>query len=152
MGICLILQTEFEIIEEINIDRVNEFRGYVRSRQMKGYSEIFIFSFQFFIDEVRQQMYMLLEEVFSLAFAGYAGQSRYQDVYGFAQYSFYSEVVISVLGIMTRFRVGVQWVLIYCLEMYQYSLFRSVSQIRRYWLFLVSLFGVFRRVLERRFQ
>ncbi|XP_044606098.2 UPF0606 protein KIAA1549L homolog isoform X2 [Equus asinus] len=114
--------TEPEIIEETNIDRVNEPRGYARSRQMKGHSETSTLSSQPSIDEVRQQMHMLLEEAFSLASAGHAGQSRHQDVYGSAQHPPYSEVVTSAPGTMTRPRAGVQWVPTYRPEMYQYSL------------------------------
>ncbi|XP_038309838.1 UPF0606 protein KIAA1549L homolog isoform X18 [Canis lupus familiaris] len=114
--------TEPEIIEETNIDRVNEPRGYARSRQVKGHSETSTLSSQPSIDEVRQQMHMLLEEAFSLASAGHAGQSRHQEAYGSAQHLPYSEVVTSAPGTMTRPRAGVQWVPTYRPEMYQYSL------------------------------
>ncbi|XP_044537780.1 UPF0606 protein KIAA1549L homolog [Gracilinanus agilis] len=114
--------TEPEIIEETNIDRVNETRGYPRSRQVKGHSETSTLSSQPSIDEVRQQMHMLLEEAFSLASAGHGGQSRQQDTYGSAQHFPYSEVVTSAPGTMTRSRAGMQWVPTYRPEMYQYSL------------------------------
>ncbi|XP_035963114.2 UPF0606 protein KIAA1549L homolog isoform X2 [Halichoerus grypus] len=114
--------TEPEIIEETNIDRVNEPRGYGRSRQVKGHSETSTLSSQPSIDEVRQQMHMLLEEAFSLASAGHAGQGRHQEAYGSAQHLPYSEVVTSAPGTMTRPRAGVQWVPTYRPEMYQYSL------------------------------
>ncbi|XP_066107324.1 UPF0606 protein KIAA1549L homolog isoform X2 [Saccopteryx bilineata] len=114
--------TEPEIIEETNIDRVNEPRGYARSRQVKGHSETSTLSSQPSIDEVRQQMHMLLEEAFSLASAGHAGQSRHQEAYGSTQHLPYSEVVTSAPGTMTRPRAGVQWVPTYRPEMYQYSL------------------------------
>ncbi|KAM9659253.1 UPF0606 protein KIAA1549L homolog isoform 3-T3 [Trichechus inunguis] len=114
--------TEPEIIEETNIDRVNEPRGYTRSRQMKGHSETSTLSSQPSIDEVRQQMHMLLEEAFSLASAGHGGQSRHQEAYSSAQHLPYSEVVTSAPGTMTRPRAGVQWVPTYRPEMYQYSL------------------------------
>uniref|UniRef100_F6SYD0 KIAA1549 like n=1 Tax=Monodelphis domestica TaxID=13616 RepID=F6SYD0_MONDO len=114
--------TEPEIIEETNIDRVNETRGYPRSRQVKGHSETSTLSSQPSIDEVRQQMHMLLEEAFSLASAGHGGQSRQQDTYGSAQHFPYSEVVTSAPGTMTRSRGGMQWVPTYRPEMYQYSL------------------------------
>lgn len=127
MGICLIPQTEPEIIEETNVDRVNEPRGYARSRQVKGHSETSTLSSQPSIDEVRQQMHMLLEEAFSLASAGHAGQSRHQEAYGSTQHLPYSEVVTSAPGTMTRPRAGVQWVPTYRPEMYQYSLPRPVS-------------------------
>ncbi|XP_035578802.1 UPF0606 protein KIAA1549L homolog isoform X4 [Zalophus californianus] len=118
--------TEPEIIEETNIDRVNEPRGYGRSRQVKGHSETSTLSSQPSIDEVRQQMHMLLEEAFSLASAGHAGQGRHQEAYGSAQHLPYSEVVTSAPGTMTRPRAGVQWVPTYRPEMYQYSLPRPV--------------------------
>ncbi|KAM9219723.1 UPF0606 protein KIAA1549L homolog isoform 3-T3 [Dugong dugon] len=114
--------TEPEIIEETNIDRVNEPRGYTRSRQMKGHSETSTLSSQPSIDEVRQQMHMLLEEAFSLASTGHGGQSRHQEAYSSAQHLPYSEVVTSAPGTMTRPRAGVQWVPTYRPEMYQYSL------------------------------
>ncbi|XP_031798244.1 UPF0606 protein KIAA1549L homolog isoform X6 [Sarcophilus harrisii] len=114
--------TEPEIIEETNIDRVNEPRGYPRSRQVKGHSETSTLSSQPSIDEVRQQMHMLLEEAFSLASAGHGGQNRQQDTYGSAQHFPYSEVVTSAPGTMTRSRGGMQWVPTYRPEMYQYSL------------------------------
>lgn len=134
MGFCLIPQTEPEIIEETNIDRVNEPRGYARSRQVKGHSETSTLSSQPSIDEVRQQMHMLLEEAFSLASAGHAGQSRHQEAYGSTQHLPYSEVVTSAPGTMTRPRAGVQWVPTYRPEMYQYSLPRPVSQNPARWL------------------
>ncbi|XP_039767400.1 UPF0606 protein KIAA1549L homolog [Ornithorhynchus anatinus] len=114
--------TEPEIIEETNIDRVNESRGFMRSRQVKGHSETSTLSSQPSIDEVRQQMHMLLEEAFSLASAGHGGQNRTQDPYSSAQHLPYSEVVTSAPGTMTRARGGVQWVPTYRPEMYQYSL------------------------------
>ncbi|XP_038620165.1 UPF0606 protein KIAA1549L homolog, partial [Tachyglossus aculeatus] len=114
--------TEPEIIEETNVDRVNESRGFMRSRQVKGHSETSTLSSQPSIDEVRQQMHMLLEEAFSLASAGHGGQNRTQDPYSPAQHLPYSEVVTSAPGTMTRARGGVQWVPTYRPEMYQYSL------------------------------
>ncbi|XP_064571747.1 UPF0606 protein KIAA1549L homolog isoform X1 [Zonotrichia leucophrys gambelii] len=113
--------TEPEIIEETNIDRVNEPRNYGRARQAKGHSETSTLSSQPSIDEVRQQMHMLLEEAFSLASAGHGGQPR-QDAYGSAPHLPYSEVVTSAPGTMSRPRAGVQWVPTYRPEMYQYSL------------------------------
>ncbi|XP_021120040.1 UPF0606 protein KIAA1549L homolog [Heterocephalus glaber] len=114
--------TEPEIIEETNVDRVHDPRGYTRSRPVKGHSETSTLSSQPSIDEVRQQMHMLLEEAFSLASAGHAGQSRHQEAYGSTQHLPYSEVVTSAPGTMTRPRAGVQWVPTYRPEMYQYSL------------------------------
>ncbi|KAG6935297.1 KIAA1549 like [Chelydra serpentina] len=113
--------TEPEMIEETNVDRVNEPRSYTRSRQAKGHSETSTLSSQPSIDEVRQQMHMLLEEAFSLASAGHGGQNR-QDAHSSAQHLPYSEVVTSAPGTMTRPRGGVQWVPTYRPEMYQYSL------------------------------
>lgn len=123
----MIPQTEPEIIEETNVDRVHEPRGYGRARQVKGHSETSTLSSQPSIDEVRQQMHMLLEEAFSLASAGHAGQSRHAEAYGSTQHLPYSEVVTSAPGTMTRPRAGVQWVPTYRPEMYQYSLPRPVS-------------------------
>uniref|UniRef100_A0A8C8RQG9 KIAA1549 like n=1 Tax=Pelusios castaneus TaxID=367368 RepID=A0A8C8RQG9_9SAUR len=113
--------TEPEMIEETNVDRVNEPRSYTRSCQAKGHSETSTLSSQPSIDEVRQQMHMLLEEAFSLASAGRGGQNR-QEAHSSAQHLSYSEVVTSAPGTMTRPRGGVQWVPTYRPEMYQYSL------------------------------
>lgn len=115
------------------MDRVHEPRGYSRARQAKGHSETSTLSSQPSIDEVRQQMHMLLEEAFSLASAGHAGQSRHQEAYGSTQHLPYSEVVTSAPGTMTRPRAGVQWVPTYRPEMYQYSLPRPVSPTCHLW-------------------
>ncbi|XP_039211896.1 UPF0606 protein KIAA1549L homolog isoform X2 [Crotalus tigris] len=114
--------TEPEMIEETNIDRVNESRNYTRAHQAKGHSETSTLSSQPSIDEVRQQMHMLLEEAFSLASAGHGGQNRQQDTYNSAQNLPYSEVVTSAPGTMSRPRGGIQWVPTYRPEVYQYSL------------------------------
>uniref|UniRef100_A0A803VCY6 KIAA1549 like n=2 Tax=Ficedula albicollis TaxID=59894 RepID=A0A803VCY6_FICAL len=115
--------TEPELIEETNVDRVAEPRNYGRGRQgAKGHSETSTLSSQPSIDEVRQQMHMLLEEAFSLASAGHGGQPRQQDAYGSAPHLPYSEVVTSAPGTMSRPRAGVQWVPTYRPEVYQYSL------------------------------
>ncbi|XP_069079629.1 UPF0606 protein KIAA1549L homolog isoform X1 [Pleurodeles waltl] len=114
--------TEPEVIEETNVDRVKESRRYAKSRQMKGHSETSTLSSQPSIDEVRQQMHMLLEEAFSLASAGHAAPKRQQEPYTSAQQLPYSEVVTSAPGTMTRPRGAVQWVPTYGPETYQYSL------------------------------
>ncbi|XP_060131425.1 UPF0606 protein KIAA1549L homolog isoform X2 [Zootoca vivipara] len=114
--------TEPEMIEETNVDRVNEPRNYNRAHQAKGHSETSTLSSQPSIDEVRQQMHMLLEEAFSLASAGHGGQSRQQDAYSSTQQLPYSEVVTSAPGTMSRPRGGIQWVPTYRPEVYQYSL------------------------------
>nr|XP_008104949.1 PREDICTED: UPF0606 protein KIAA1549L homolog isoform X2 [Anolis carolinensis] len=114
--------TEPEMIEETNVDRVNEPRNYTRAHQAKGHSETSTLSSQPSIDEVRQQMHMLLEEAFSLASAGHNGQSRQQDAYSSTQNLPYSEVVTSAPGTMSRPRGGIQWVPTYRPEVYQYSL------------------------------
>lgn len=114
--------TEPEVIEETNVDRVKESRRYAKSRQMKGHSETSTLSSQPSIDEVRQQMHMLLEEAFSLASSGHAGTKRQPEPYTSAQQLPYSEVVTSAPGTMTRPRGAVQWVPTYAPETYQYSL------------------------------
>ncbi|XP_042322097.1 UPF0606 protein KIAA1549L homolog isoform X2 [Sceloporus undulatus] len=114
--------TEPEMIEETNVDRVNEPQNYTRAHQAKGHSETSTLSSQPSIDEVRQQMHMLLEEAFSLASAGHGGQSRQQDAYSSTQHLPYSEVVTSAPGTMSRPRGGIQWVPTYRPEVYQYSL------------------------------
>ncbi|XP_071974727.1 UPF0606 protein KIAA1549L homolog isoform X2 [Engystomops pustulosus] len=112
--------TEPEIIEETNIDRVKQARTYIKSRQAKGHSETSTLSSQPSIDEVRQQMHMLLEEAFSLASAGHREPKRQADPYASVQHMPYSEVVTSAPGTMSRPRM--QWVPTYGPEMYQYSL------------------------------
>ncbi|XP_066439361.1 UPF0606 protein KIAA1549L homolog isoform X2 [Eleutherodactylus coqui] len=112
--------TEPEIIEETNIDRVKQARTYIKSRQGKGHSETSTLSSQPSIDEVRQQMHMLLEEAFSLASAGHGGPKRQADPYASVQHMPYSEVVTSAPGTMSRPRM--QWVPTYGPEVYQYSL------------------------------
>ncbi|KAM4618116.1 UPF0606 protein KIAA1549L homolog [Discoglossus pictus] len=113
--------TEPEMIEETNIDRVKQARTFIKSRQAKGHSETSTLSSQPSIDEVRQQMHMLLEEAFSLASAGHGGPKRPPpDPYSSVQHMPYSEVVTSAPGTMSRPRV--QWVPTYGPEMYQYSL------------------------------
>ncbi|XP_068117454.1 UPF0606 protein KIAA1549L homolog isoform X2 [Hyperolius riggenbachi] len=112
--------TEPEMMEETNIDRVKQARTYIKARQAKGHSETSTLSSQPSIDEVRQQMHMLLEEAFSLASAGHGGPKRQADPYASAQHMPYSEVVTSAPGTMSRPRM--QWVPTYGPEMYQYSL------------------------------
>ncbi|XP_043915169.1 UPF0606 protein KIAA1549L homolog [Protopterus annectens] len=114
--------TEPELIEETNVDRVVEPRSRLRSRQVKGHSETSTLSSQPSIDEVRQQMHLLLEEAFSLASAGQVAPSRQQGTYNTVQQIPYSEVVTSAPGTMTRPRAGMQWVPTYGPEVYQYSL------------------------------
>nr|XP_056707114.1 UPF0606 protein KIAA1549L homolog [Euleptes europaea] len=114
--------TEPEMIEETNVDRINEPRNYTRPHQAKGHSETSTLSSQPSIDEVRQQMHMLLEEAFSLASAGHGSQSRQQDPYSSTQHLPYSEVVTSAPGTISRPRGGIQWVPTYRPEVYQYSL------------------------------
>ncbi|XP_077144228.1 UPF0606 protein KIAA1549L homolog isoform X2 [Ranitomeya variabilis] len=112
--------TEPEMIEETNIDRVKQSRTYIKSHQAKGHSETSTLSSQPSIDEVRQQMHMLLEEAFSLASAGHGGPKRQADPYGSVHHLPYTEVVTSAPGTMARPRM--QWVPTYGPEMYQYSL------------------------------
>ncbi|XP_042197521.1 UPF0606 protein KIAA1549L [Callorhinchus milii] len=112
--------TEPELIEETNIDRIVEARTSARSRPPKGHSETSTLSSQPSIDEVRQHMHQLLEEAFSLASAGRGAHNRHQMHYSAGQP--YTELVTSAPGTMTRSRGGVQWVPTYGQDMYQYSL------------------------------
>ncbi|XP_063800585.1 UPF0606 protein KIAA1549L homolog isoform X2 [Pseudophryne corroboree] len=112
--------TEPEVIEETNIDRVKQARTFLKSRQAKGHSETSTLSSQPSIDEVRQQMHLLLEEAFSLASAGHGANKQQTDPYASAQHMPYSDVVTSAPGTMSRPRI--QWVPTYGPEMYQYSL------------------------------
>ncbi|XP_044126568.1 UPF0606 protein KIAA1549L homolog [Bufo gargarizans] len=112
--------TEPEVIEETNIDRIKQARTYIKPRQAKGHSETSTLSSQPSIDEVRQQMHLLLEEAFSLASAGHGGAKRQADPYASVQHMPYSEVVTSAPGTMSRPRM--QWVPTYGPEVYQYSL------------------------------
>nr|XP_015193957.1 PREDICTED: UPF0606 protein KIAA1549L homolog isoform X3 [Lepisosteus oculatus] len=113
--------TEPELIEETNVDRIAGPRSYTRGRQVKGHSETSTLSSQPSIDEVRQQMHLLLEEAFSLVSAGHVTNSRHQGHYNPGQQIPYSDVVTSAPGTMNR-PSGVQWVPAYGSDMYQYSL------------------------------
>ena len=130
-------QTEPEIIEETDVDRLAARRNYGYGRQAKGHSETSTLSSQPSIDEVRQQMHLLLEEAFSLASAGHSTSSRrrhyhHQQHQQLGPYSPgppipYSEVVTSAPGTMNRSRGGLQWVPAYGQELYQCSLTKPVS-------------------------
>ncbi|KAJ8416262.1 hypothetical protein AAFF_G00382840 [Aldrovandia affinis] len=112
--------TEPELIEETNVDRLVDTRGYVSGQQVKVYSTL---SSQPSIDEVRQQMHLLLEEAFSLASAGHS-MARRHDHHGPCspgQPIPYAEVVTSAPGTMNRARGGLQWVPAYGPDMYQCS-------------------------------
>ncbi|KAJ8413003.1 hypothetical protein AAFF_G00105850 [Aldrovandia affinis] len=74
--------TEPELIEETNVDRLMGSKGYAGGRQVKGHSETSTLSSQPSIDEVRQQMHLLLEEAFSLASAGRShGHAHYHHLH-----------------------------------------------------------------------
>ncbi|XP_037395963.1 UPF0606 protein KIAA1549L isoform X2 [Pygocentrus nattereri] len=126
--------TEPEIIEETDVDRMAARRNYGYGRQAKGHSETSTLSSQPSIDEVRQQMHLLLEEAFSLASAGHSTSSRrrhyhhhHQQHQQLGPYSPgppipYSDVVTSAPGTMNRSRGGLQWVPAYGQDLYQCSL------------------------------
>ncbi|XP_030650077.1 UPF0606 protein KIAA1549L [Chanos chanos] len=116
--------TEPEILEETNVDRLMSHRSY-GCRQFKGHSETSTLSSQPSIDEVRQQMHLLLEEAFSLASAGHSTAGRHHHHLG--SYSPgppvpYSEVVTSAPGTMNRNHGALQWVPAYGPDLYQCSL------------------------------
>ncbi|XP_033483240.2 UPF0606 protein KIAA1549L [Epinephelus lanceolatus] len=122
--------TEPELIEETNVDRLMGPRGYMYGRGLKGHSETSTLSSQPSIDEVRQQMHLLLEEAFSLASGGQSTSGRHShhhhpppDHYNNAPPPLpYADVVTSAPGTMSCGRGGLQWVPSYGAEMYQCSL------------------------------
>ncbi|XP_059508090.1 UPF0606 protein KIAA1549L isoform X1 [Stegostoma tigrinum] len=114
--------TEPELTEETNIDRIAEPRTATRARQVKGHSESSTLSSQPSIDEVRQHMHQLLEEAFSLASAGRVAHGRHQLHYTTGQPLPYTELVTSAPGTMSRSRAGLQWVPAYGQDVCQYSL------------------------------
>ncbi|XP_035855309.1 UPF0606 protein KIAA1549L isoform X1 [Sander lucioperca] len=122
--------TEPELIEETNVDRLMGPREYMYGRGLKGHSETSTLSSQPSIDEVRQQMHLLLEEAFSLASGGQSTSGRHSrhhhppsDQYSPAPPPLpYADVVTSAPGTMSCGRGGLQWVPSYGAEMYQCSL------------------------------
>ncbi|KAG7467912.1 hypothetical protein MATL_G00137230 [Megalops atlanticus] len=122
--------TEPELIEETNVDRLMGSKGYSGGRQVKGHSETSTLSSQPSIDEVRQQMHLLLEEAFSLASAGRSTgghahahhHHHFHSAYSPGQHGPYSDVVTSAPGTMSRTHGGLQWVPAYRPDVYQCSL------------------------------
>ncbi|KAM6980605.1 UPF0606 protein KIAA1549L [Aplochiton taeniatus] len=125
--------TEPELIEETDVDRLTGPRGYLYGRGVKGHSETSTLSSQPSIDEVRQQMHLLLEEAFSLASGGHSTSGRHHHHHHHHQppqghYSPgppplpYADVVTSAPGTMSRSRGGLQWVPAYGADVYQCSM------------------------------
>nr|XP_040017097.1 UPF0606 protein KIAA1549L isoform X2 [Gasterosteus aculeatus aculeatus] len=122
--------TEPELIEETNVDRLMGPQGFMYGQGLKGHSETSTLSSQPSIDEVRQQMHLLLEEAFSLASGGQSTSGRHShhhhpppDHYNPAPTPLpYADVVTSAPGTMSCGRGGLQWVPSYGAEMYQCSL------------------------------
>ncbi|XP_072448650.1 UPF0606 protein KIAA1549L isoform X1 [Chiloscyllium punctatum] len=114
--------TEPELTEETNVDRIAESQTATRARQAKGHSESSTLSSQPSIDEVRQHMHQLLEEAFSLASAGRVAHGRHQLHYTTGQPLPYTELVTSAPGTMSRSRAGLQWVPACGQDLCQYSL------------------------------
>ncbi|XP_028257969.1 UPF0606 protein KIAA1549L [Parambassis ranga] len=121
--------TEPELIEETNVDRLIGPRGYMYGHGLKGHSETSTLSSQPSIDEVRQQMHLLLEEAFSLASGGQSTSGRHShhqppsDHYSAAPPPLpYADVVTSAPGTMSCGRGGLQWVPSYGADVYQCSL------------------------------
>lgn len=138
--LCLffLLQTEPEIIEETDVDRLAGRHYLGCGRQIKGQSETSTLSSQPSIDEVRQQMHLLLEEAFSLASAGHSTSSRHHHYhshhqhpplgpYGLGPVIPYSEVVTSAPGTTSQGQGGLQWVRAYKPDPYQCSLAKQVQ-------------------------
>ncbi|KAK7913685.1 hypothetical protein WMY93_013896 [Mugilogobius chulae] len=98
--------TEPELIEETNVDRLIGQRSYMCGRGVKGHSETSTLSSQPSIDEVRQQMHLLLEEAFTLASGGQSTSGRHShpppstNLYSPAPPLPYTEVVTSAPGTM----------------------------------------------------
>ncbi|KAK5915208.1 hypothetical protein CesoFtcFv8_000821 [Champsocephalus esox] len=120
--------TEPELIEETNVDRLMGPRGYMYGRGLKGHSETSTLSSQPSIDEVRQQMHLLLEEAFSLASGGQSTSGRHShlhlppDHYSPAPPPLpYADVVTSAPGTMSCGQ-GLQWVPSYGSDIYDCSL------------------------------
>ncbi|XP_037304182.2 UPF0606 protein KIAA1549L isoform X1 [Pungitius pungitius] len=122
--------TEPELIEETNVDRLLGPQGFMYGQGLKGHSETSTLSSQPSIDEVRQQMHLLLEEAFSLASGGQSTSGRHShhqhpppDHYNPAPTPLpYADVVTSAPGTMSCGRGGLQWVPSYGAEIYQCSL------------------------------
>lgn len=121
--------TEPELIEETNVDRLAGQRSYMYGRGLKGHSETSTLSSQPSIDEVRQQMHLLLEEAFTLASGGQSTSGRHShsqppppSLYSPAPPLPYAEVVTSAPGTMSCGRGGLQWVPSYSTDVYQCSL------------------------------
>ncbi|XP_043072453.1 UPF0606 protein KIAA1549L isoform X2 [Puntigrus tetrazona] len=123
--------TEPEIIEETDVDRLAGRHYFGCGRQIKGQSETSTLSSQPSIDEVRQQMHLLLEEAFSLASTGHTTSSRHHHShhqhpplgpYGLGPVIPYSEVVTSAPGTTSQGQGGLQWVPAYRPDPYQCSL------------------------------
>ncbi|XP_055010665.1 UPF0606 protein KIAA1549L [Boleophthalmus pectinirostris] len=121
--------TEPELIEETNVDRLVGQRSFMCGRGVKGHSETSTLSSQPSIDEVRQQMHLLLEEAFTLASGGQSTSGRHShpqqpptSLYSPAPPLPYSEVVTSAPGTMSCGRGGLQWVPSYGTDVYQCSL------------------------------
>ncbi|XP_034044731.1 UPF0606 protein KIAA1549L [Thalassophryne amazonica] len=122
--------TEPEIIEETNVDRLMGQRVFMYGRGLKGHSETSTLSSQPSIDEVRQQMHLLLEEAFSLASGGQSTSGRHShhhhpdsDHYSPVPPPLpYVDIVTSAPGTMSCGRGGLQWVPSYGADMYQCSL------------------------------
>ncbi|XP_051726969.1 UPF0606 protein KIAA1549L isoform X1 [Ctenopharyngodon idella] len=125
--------TEPEIIEETDVDRLAGRHYLGCGRQIKGQSETSTLSSQPSIDEVRQQMHLLLEEAFSLASAGHSTSSRHHHYhshhqhpplgpYGLGPVIPYSEVVTSAPGTTSQGQGGLQWVRAYKPDPYHCSL------------------------------
>ncbi|XP_039537589.1 UPF0606 protein KIAA1549L isoform X2 [Pimephales promelas] len=125
--------TEPEIIEETDVDRLAGRHYFGCGRQIKGQSETSTLSSQPSIDEVRQQMHLLLEEAFSLASAGHSTSSRHHHYhshhhhqplgsYDLGSVIPYSEVVTSAPVPKSQGQGGLQWVPAYKPDPYHYSL------------------------------
>ncbi|XP_067275787.1 UPF0606 protein KIAA1549L isoform X2 [Pseudorasbora parva] len=124
--------TEQEIIEETDVDRLAGRHYFGCGRQIKGQSATSTLSSQPSIDEVRQQMHLLLEEAFSLASAGHSTSSRHPyyhshhqhpplGPYGLGPVIPYTEVVTSAPGTTSQGQGGLQWVPAYKPDTYQCS-------------------------------
>lgn len=132
-----IFQTEPELIEETNVDRLMDSRRCMYGRGLKGHSETSSLSSQPSIDEVRQQMHLLLEEAFSLASGGQSTSGRPShhhhpplDHYSHARPLPYADVVTSAPGTMSYGQGGLQWVPSYGADVFQCSLPKPVSETR----------------------
>ncbi|XP_048829254.1 UPF0606 protein KIAA1549L-like [Brienomyrus brachyistius] len=119
--------TEPELLEETDIDRLMGLMGYAGGPPLAGHSEASTLSSQPSIDEVRQQMHLLLDEAFTLASSGHStGGGRPHGPQGphvtHSRPGPGSEVVTSAPGSIARPCGELHWAPAYALDLFPCSL------------------------------